>query len=63
MSEVQTLKVDLAGDAQDRSYDILIGTGLIDRAGGLIADRLPGRRAVILTDTAVGPLYAGRMQA
>ena len=45
MSEVQTLKVDLAGDAQDRSYDILIGTGLIDRAGGLIADRLPCRRA------------------
>ena len=63
MSEVQTLKVDLAGDAQDRSYDILIGTGLIDRAGGLIADRLPGRLAVILTDTAVGPLYAGRMPA
>jgi len=63
MNSIQTLKVDLAGDAQDRSYDILIGTGLIDQAGALIAERLPGRRAVILTDSAVGPLYAGRMQA
>lgn len=63
MSAIQTLKVNLAGDAQDRSYDILIGSGLIDQAGALIAERLPGRRAVILTDTAVGPLYAGRMQA
>ena len=63
MNSIQTMKVDLAGEAQDRSYDILIGTGLIDQAGALIAERLPGRRAVILTDSAVGPLYAGRMQA
>ncbi len=60
---MQALKVDLAGDAQDRSYDILIGGGLIARAGALIAERLPGRRAVILTNSAVGPLYADAMQA
>ncbi len=63
MSAIQTLKVDLAGDAQNRSYDILIGSGLIAQAGALIAERLPGRRAVILTDTAVGPLYAEKLQA
>lgn len=62
MTDMQRLRVDLAGDAQDRSYDILIGSGLIAQAGGLIAERLPGRRAVILTDSAVGPLYAGVMQ-
>ena len=58
-----TLRVDLAGDAADRSYDILIGPGLIERAGGFIAERLPGRRAVILTDTSVGPLYGPAMTA
>ena len=63
MSRMQSVKVNLGGDGQDRSYDILIGGGLIAQAGGLIAERLPGRRAVILTDSAVGPLYAGAMQA
>jgi 3-dehydroquinate synthase len=34
----------------DRSYDILIGGGLIARAGSEIARRLPGIRAAIVTD-------------
>ncbi|MCV0394477.1 MAG: 3-dehydroquinate synthase [Rhizobiaceae bacterium] len=33
-----------------RSYDILIGEGLITRAGAAIAARLPGVRAAIVTD-------------
>ena len=34
----------------DRSYDILIGSGLIARAGQEIASRLPGIRAAVVTD-------------
>ncbi|MGY9056177.1 MAG: 3-dehydroquinate synthase [Alphaproteobacteria bacterium] len=59
MSNVQTLNVNLA----DRSYDILVGPGLIARAGALIAECLSGKRAVILTDDAVGPLYCSALQA
>lgn len=40
-----------------RSYDILIGPGLIGRAGGEITARIKGRRAAIVTDENVGPLY------
>ena len=41
----------------NRSYDILIGPGLIARAGGEITARIKGRRAAIVTDENVGPLY------
>src|SRR6478609_11423693 len=41
----------------ERAYDILIGPGLIGRAGGEISSRLKGRRAAIITDEHVAPLY------
>lgn len=41
----------------ERSYDILIGPGLIDAAGKDIAARLKGRRIAVITDEHVGPLY------
>jgi 3-dehydroquinate synthase len=41
----------------ERAYDILIGPGLIGRAGGQISARLRGRRAAIITDEHVGPRY------
>lgn len=41
----------------DRAYDILIGPGLIARAGGEISTRLNGRRVAIVTDENVEPLY------
>ncbi len=63
VSGVQRLSVDLGGSAVDRSYDILIGPGLIAAAGAEIAARFSGKRAVVLTDTHVGPLYADAMQA
>jgi len=48
----------------DRSYDILIGPGLIAGAGAEIASRRPGARAAIVTDANVAnyhlaPLLAG----
>jgi 3-dehydroquinate synthase len=42
---------------EGRAYDILIGPGLIGRAGGEITSRLKGRRAAIVTDEHVAPLY------
>lgn len=40
-----------------RAYDILIGPGLMSKAGGEISSRLKGRRAAIITDEHVAPLY------
>jgi 3-dehydroquinate synthase len=42
---------------EGRAYDILIGPGLIGRAGGEITSRLKGRRAAIVTDEHVGAHY------
>ncbi len=47
----------------ERSYDILIGGGLIARAGAEIAARLKGRKAAIITDANVGPLYLDALTA
>lgn len=41
----------------ERAYDILIGPGLIARAGAEIASRLKGRKAAVITDENVAPLY------
>ncbi|PXW97128.1 3-dehydroquinate synthase [Sphaerotilus hippei] len=53
-----TVRVDLG----DRSYDILIGSGLLDRAETWAG--LPrASTALIVTNTTVAPLYAERVQA
>ena len=49
----KTVRVDLG----ERSYDILIGPGLISAAAGEIAGRLKGRRMAVVTDEHVAPLY------
>ncbi|HEX2146317.1 MAG TPA: 3-dehydroquinate synthase [Pseudorhizobium sp.] len=41
----------------ERAYDILIGPGLIARAGGELIARSKGRRAAIITDENVAPLF------
>lgn len=46
----------------DRSYDIRIGVGLLDRAGELCRGALPrARRLAVVTDSTVGPLYGARV--
>lgn len=45
-----------------RSYDILIGSGLIDQAGGLLAPLLGGHRRIIITDTHVADAQLPRLQ-
>lgn len=52
-SALQTVHVPLG----ERAYDILIGPGLIARAGAEIASRLKGRKAAVVTDENVAPLY------
>jgi len=56
---VRTVPVGLAG----RSYDILIGPALIDRAGELSAGLLASRRVIVVTDETVAPLYGARLSA
>ncbi|SCB60399.1 3-dehydroquinate synthase [Rhizobium aethiopicum] len=56
---VQTVHVPLA----ERAYDILIGPGLIARAGAEIASRLKGRKAAVVTDENVAPLYLEALAA
>lgn len=55
----ETLRVDLA----ERGYDIHIGSGLIDRAGTLMAPVMRGGRAFVVTDDTVAPLYLNRLLA
>jgi 3-dehydroquinate synthase len=49
----KTVRVELG----DRSYDILIGPGLLADAGRAIATRLKGSRFAVITDDQVGRFY------
>jgi len=53
MSDVLTVPVDLG----ERSYDILAGSGLLTRAGDIIAPLLSAKRTVIVTDETVHGLH------
>ena len=45
--------------AASRAYDVAIEHGLLSRLGSLAAGLLPGRRAAIISDDTVSPLYGG----
>lgn len=45
----------------ERSYDILIGKGLVDRAGAEVAKRLKGARVAIVTDENVAKAHLERL--
>jgi 3-dehydroquinate synthase len=47
----------------ERSYDIVIGEGLIEAAGKRIAAALPGARCAVVSDTHVAALYMPRLAA
>jgi 3-dehydroquinate synthase len=55
----QRLTVNLA----ERSYDILVGPGLIVQAGAEIAPLMRRKQAVIVTDQTVAPHYGAALQA
>ena len=58
MMPAETVHVDLAG----RSYDILIGQGLIAKAGELIAPLLKRKFVAIVTDDNVGKFHLEPLQ-
>ena len=55
----QTLRVDLG----ERSYDIVVGSGLIDRAGAHLARLAGPRPLLVVTDETVAALHLGRLEA
>lgn len=44
-----------------KSYDVLIGSGLIDEVGRLMSRVTASRRAAVITDDIVGAIYAPRL--
>jgi 3-dehydroquinate synthase len=47
----------------DRAYEVLIGPGLLRRAGALLTDVLPRRRTVVVTDETVAGLHGDTVLA
>ncbi|MEX2453059.1 MAG: 3-dehydroquinate synthase [Rhodospirillaceae bacterium] len=58
-SDTETLRVELG----DRSYEILIGAGLIADAGRAIRDTVGARKCWIVSDDTVAPLYLEPLRA
>lgn len=50
-------------ELSERSYDIMVGSGLLARAHEFIVPLLAGKRAVIISDSNVAPLYGQTLQA
>jgi 3-dehydroquinate synthase len=50
-------------DLGERSYDILIGAGLIAEAGRILSERLPGVRAAVVSDGSVAALHGDALLA
>ena len=59
MTEPTTVRVDLG----PRSYDIVVGPGLLDDAAAFIAPVLRGRDVVVVTDENVAPLHLAPVAA
>ena len=55
---IETIRVPLG----PRSYDVVIGPGLIDEAGSRIAALFPGRRVAVVTDETVADLYFSQLR-
>ena len=52
----------LAVSLREKGYDVLVGPGLIERAGAWLAPVLPQKRAVIVTDETVADLYLAALK-
>jgi shikimate kinase/3-dehydroquinate synthase len=58
-SAPQRLPVSLG----EHGYEVVIGRGLLGRAGGLVAPVLPARRVVIVSDAAVAAIHLPALRA
>ncbi len=63
MTSPSALRVALPPDGADRSYDILIGSGLLAQAGHAISERLGRRTCFIVSDATVAGLYHEALRA
>ncbi len=59
MSTLHRVNVGL----DERAYEVLIGPGLLSRAGELLGELIPRRRTVIVTDAHVAALYGEALGA
>ena len=59
----RTIPIAIAPDAADRGYDAVIGAGLLDEAGALIAPLLARPRTVVVTDETVAAAQGPRLTA
>ena len=57
-AKTQTVRVGLA----ERAYDIVIGAGLVEQAGGRVAAAFPGVRAAIVTDSNVAASHLATLE-
>jgi 3-dehydroquinate synthase len=55
------IAVEVRGN--DRCYDALVGSRLLDNIGSTIAKKFGVKRCVLISDTKVAPLFADRVQA
>lgn len=62
MADTMTGPKKVRVDLEDRSYDILIGEGLLAEAGRLVSPLVKQPRVFVLTDGTVGGLYAGAIE-
>jgi 3-dehydroquinate synthase len=58
-ASAKTIRVGL----DERAYDVVIGPGLLDRAGELLAPHLPRGRTVVVTDETVALHHGERLTA
>jgi len=59
MTAVQKLKVELGA----RSYEIVIGSGLLAELGRRVQPLARGNSVFVVTDENVAPLYLARVEA
>jgi 3-dehydroquinate synthase len=59
VSKRETLRLELG----PRSYDIVVGSGLLEDAGALIAPVIRQKRAIIVTDETVAKLHLATLRA
>ena len=59
---IQTVTVSLPSATDERSYPLHIGSGLVDQPD-LILPHLPQKKAAIVTNTTVAPLYLEKLRS
>lgn len=61
MNAIESVKVALDAVSENRSYSIHIGQGLLSKMD-LLLPHLPGKKAAIVTNTTIAPLYLEKLR-